>query len=95
MQKITSWFLAVATGVLLYVPTFAQLSVSGKIIDAEDGKPLPGATVKAGSFRGTVTNEKGEFSLKNLPKDVDLLEVSYVGYETYFVKVQDFDKVVL
>lgn len=80
MLKFTSWFLAVATGVLLYVPALAQLSVSGKIVDAEDGKPLPGATVRAGSFRGTVTNEKGEFSLKNLPKDTDLLEVSYVGY---------------
>ena len=94
MLKFTSWFLAVATGVLLYVPTFAQLSVSGKIIDAEDGKPLPGATVRAGSFRGTTTNDKGEFLLKNLPKDTDLLEFSYVGYETYFIKTKDFDKVV-
>ncbi len=94
MQKITSWFLAVATGVLLYVPALAQLSVSGKIIDAEDGKPLPGATVKAGSFRGTVTNEKGGFSLKNVPKGVDLLEVSYVGYESQLVKIQDLEKVI-
>ena len=70
MRKFTSWFLALATGVLLCVPALAQLSVSGKIVDAEDGKPLPGATVRAGSFRGTVTNEKGEFSLKDLPKDI-------------------------
>lgn len=94
MLKFTSWFLAVATGVLLYVPTFAQLSVSGKIIDAEDGKPLPGATIRAGSFRGTTTNDKGEFLLKNLPKDTDLLEFSFVGYETSFIKAQDFDKIV-
>lgn len=94
MLKFTSWFLAVATGVLLYVPTFAQLSVSGKIIDAEDGKPLPGATIRAGSFRGTTTNDKGEFLLKNLSKDTDLLEFSFVGYETSFIKTQDFDKIV-
>jgi iron complex outermembrane receptor protein len=94
MRKFTSWFLALATGVLLCVPALAQLSVSGKIVDAEDGKPLPGATVRAGSFRGTVTNEKGEFSLKDLPKDTDLLEVSYVGYEAIFIKVQDVDKVI-
>ncbi len=79
--------MAVATGVLLYVPALAQLSVSGKITDAEDGQPLPGATVRAGSVRGTVTNEKGEFSLKSLPRDTEVLEVSYVGYETQKINI--------
>ncbi|MEZ4900944.1 MAG: TonB-dependent receptor [Spirosomataceae bacterium] len=94
MQKTTSWFLAVATGVLLYVPTFAQLSVSGKIIDAQDGSPLPGATIRAGSFRGTIANSKGEFVFKDLPKEIELLEVSFIGYESNFIKVSNFDKVV-
>jgi iron complex outermembrane recepter protein len=82
MKKITSWFLAVATGVLLYAPVSAQRNVSGRVFDATNNQPLPGATVRAGSFRGAVTNEKGEFSLKNLPTEVASLEVSYVGYET-------------
>ncbi len=82
MQKVTSWILAVATGVLLYAPTLAQTAVSGRVIDNQTNQPLPGATVRAGSFRGTITNEKGEFTLKNLPKEVENLEVSYVGYET-------------
>ncbi|TAG60233.1 MAG: TonB-dependent receptor, partial [Runella slithyformis] len=70
------------TGVLLYAPTLAQTAVSGRVIDNQTNQPLPGATVRAGSFRGTITNEKGEFTLKNLPKEVENLEVSYVGYET-------------
>lgn len=94
MLKFTSWFLAMATGVLLYVPALAQLSVSGKIIDAEDGKPLPGATIRAGSFRGTTTDIKGEFLLTNLSKDIDELVVSFVGYESNIVKVANFDHLI-
>ncbi|MFN4146154.1 MAG: TonB-dependent receptor [Runella sp.] len=82
MTKSTSWLLAVATGVLLYAPVSAQTNVSGRVIDAENNQPLPGATVQAGSFRGTVTNENGEFSLKNLPKEVESIVISYVGYKT-------------
>jgi len=80
MKQITNYCLAVATGVLLQTPIFAQTIVSGQVIDAQNKQPLAGATIRAGQLRGTTTNEKGEFSLRNLPQDIDIIEVSYVGY---------------
>ena len=82
MKQLTNYCLAVATGVLLNLPIFAQQTLSGKIVDDQTNQPLPGASVRAGSLRGTTTNEKGEFSLKNIPQEVEEIEVSYIGYET-------------
>ncbi|MBO9614307.1 MAG: TonB-dependent receptor [Dyadobacter sp.] len=81
MRKITAYLLALAlsTSSLL---TFAQKSVSGHVIDAEDGKPLPGATIKAGEIRGTSTDKDGHFILKNISENIDALDISYIGYQT-------------
>lgn len=73
--------MAVATGVLFYVPTFAQTNVSGRIIDADNNLPLSGATIRAGAIYGTVSDLEGKFNLKNLPKDIETIEVSFIGYE--------------
>ncbi len=82
--------MALATGVLLCVPALAQLSVSGKIVDAEDGKPLPGATVRAGSFRGTVSESNGQFYISGIPNGSDFLEISFVGYTSFLVDLRKF-----
>lgn len=54
----------------------------GKVIDSEDGRSLPFATIEAvGSNIATVTNIDGEFIIK-LGKDTDIsdLKISYIGY---------------
>ena len=54
--------------------------VRGTVIDATTGQPLPAATVQlAGTYRGTIANDEGEYSLKvqQLPAT---LKVSYIGY---------------
>ena len=54
--------------------------VRGSVTDAATGQPLPAATVQlAGSYRGTIANDEGEYSLKvqQLPAT---LTVSYIGY---------------
>lgn len=81
MRKITTYLLALllsATSLL----SFAQKSVSGRVTDAEDGKPLPGATIKAGEIRGTSTDKDGRFTLKNISENIDALDISYIGYQT-------------
>ena len=54
--------------------------VRGSVTDAATGQPLPAATVQlAGTYRGTIANDEGEYSLKvqQLPAT---LKVSYIGY---------------
>ena len=73
----------------------AQFSISGKITDAESGKTLSGTTVTLeNSTRGTVTNQQGFYSLKNLKSGSYLLKISYLGFEkvTKLVDLQD-DKI--
>ncbi|MBL0766879.1 TonB-dependent receptor [Marivirga atlantica] len=59
---------------------YAQNTVSGKVVDAESGEALIGATVlEKGTRNGVTTDIEGDFKLK-----VDngaMLEISYVGYE--------------
>ena len=81
MRKITTYLLTLllSTASLL---SFAQKTVSGRVTDAEDGKPLPGATIKAGEIRGASTDKDGHFVLKNISGNIDALDVSYIGYQT-------------
>ncbi len=81
MRKITTYLLALllSTNSLL---TFAQKSISGRVTDAEDGKPLPGAAIKAGEIRGTSTDKDGHFVLKNISDNIESLDISYIGYQT-------------
>ena len=54
--------------------------VRGTVTDAATGQPLPAATVQlAGTYRGTIANDEGEYSLKvqQLPAT---LKVTYIGY---------------
>ena len=54
--------------------------VRGTVTDAATGQPLPAATVQlAGTYRGTIANDEGEYSFKvqQLPAT---LKVSHIGY---------------
>lgn len=64
-------------------------SVTGKVISAEDGQPIIGATVKVkGASMGTITNVDGEFKI-NLQSNAKSLQVSYVGMNTAEVEAQN------
>lgn len=63
--------------------SWAQESLSGKVLDAQTNEPLIGASVwtaKAG--RGAVTNQNGDFTLGKLPAETILIKISYLGYES-------------
>jgi iron complex outermembrane receptor protein len=60
---------------------YAQSPVSGTIRDAKTGTPLPGTSVKIkGKRAGTVTDEKGNFTLPL--KAGDVIQISSVGFKT-------------
>src|SRR5690606_7919147 len=69
---------------LAAISAWAQNSLGGKVIDAESGKPLIGASVWTEKLGiGTVTDEKGEFTLAKLPAGELELRVSFLGFEAY------------
>jgi hypothetical protein len=67
-----------------------ELTISGKITDAETSDPLPYATIGISHRgRGTVTNFNGEFILKISDQCLnDTLTVSYVGYVNRLIPVR-------
>ena len=82
MRKVTTCLLTLVISTLLSISAFAQKTVTGQITDQEDGKPLPGATVKAGDIRGTTTDANGRFTLRNISDNISSLEISYIGYQS-------------
>jgi len=57
-------------------------SVSGKVLSAEDGQPVIGASVMAkGTTTGTITGVDGDFTI-TLPGSTQTLIISYVGMKT-------------
>ncbi|MEA4974864.1 MAG: TonB-dependent receptor [Paludibacter sp.] len=80
MRKLTFLFACLfIAGVSMVL---AQTSISGKVISAEDGEAIVGATVMVkGTTTGTITNVNGNFTI-SLPGTNRTLVVSYVGMET-------------
>ncbi|WP_246343590.1 SusC/RagA family TonB-linked outer membrane protein [Adhaeribacter radiodurans] len=68
--------------------SFAQVSVKGKIT-GETGEGLPGVTILLkGTSTGATTDTDGNFSL-NLPSGTGTLVVSFIGYQTQEVPVNN------
>ena len=65
-------------GLCLLTSVWAQ-SITGRVIDEENGGPLQGATVRVkGTSSGALTDANGNYRI-NLPAGGDILVASYVG----------------
>jgi TonB-dependent starch-binding outer membrane protein SusC len=74
-------FGAVFLLLLLTVPVFAQVKVSGTILD-DTGQPLPGVSIlEKGTSNGTTTDTEGKYSL-NVAGSSSTLVFSFIGYTT-------------
>ena len=67
---------------------FAQVSVSGKVVDA-DGLEMPGVNIAIkGTMVGTMTGADGTFTLSSIPDGKDaVLVFSFIGFRSQEVKV--------
>ena len=64
--------------------------VTGTVIDAETGEPLPGASVKLqGTSTGAVTDNNGNFVIKNVPLSIKKVVVSFMGMETVEASIRN------
>lgn len=69
--------------ILAYQTSFAQIEVTGKIIDNQ-GEPILGATISYSNLdvqtkNGTISNENGDFSLSLNTAGNYILKASYIG----------------
>lgn len=78
----------IGTG-LLSTPVQAQEhEVTGQVVDAESGEPLPGVNVVVqGTSIGTTTNADGTYTIDTSGPDATLV-FSFVGYETREIPVE-------
>jgi outer membrane cobalamin receptor len=79
------------------ISLIAQTTISGKVTDKK-GIPIIGANVYLdGTYDGTSTNEKGEFSFPTLEKGTQTLTISFISYETYTrtADVKTFSKLMI
>jgi iron complex outermembrane receptor protein len=89
MRNVTTCLLTLLTSFFFVSLSFAQTTLSGRVSDGEDGKPLPGATIKAGEIRGVTTDRDGNFTLRNIAGNIAALEVSYIGYQSVKIPVSN------
>lgn len=76
----------------LVFDTINYRTFSGQVIDVNNNRSLPFATVEAvGTNMATVTNIDGEFIIK-LPRDINVsqLKISYMGYSNKIVPLGEF-----
>ncbi|WP_266364785.1 carboxypeptidase-like regulatory domain-containing protein [Tellurirhabdus rosea] len=68
--------------------SFAQRTIEGRAVDAVTRKPLEFANVfVSNTTRGQNTDEKGHFKLTGVPSGAVDLVVTYLGYETFSLKI--------
>lgn len=71
----------ILTGAFVAVPASAQHTVTGEVLDAEEGTTLPGVNIVVqGTQTGTTTRSDGSFTLE-APSDDATLVFSFVGYQ--------------
>lgn len=64
-----------------------EITVRGQVVSADNGDPLPGATVLIqGTQRGTSTDTEGNYELNNVPANAKLV-FSFTGYSNLTVAV--------
>jgi TonB-dependent starch-binding outer membrane protein SusC len=70
------------------VTALQQIQVTGKVIDAASGQPLPGVNVVVSrTTTGVLTGVDGSYSI-TLPNPNATLEFTFIGYEKMIVPVQ-------
>src|SRR5690625_7641112 len=70
-----------------------DIEVTGRVVDAQTGEPLPGVNVvglgseeTVGQIIGTQTNLDGEYSIR-LPEALNTIVFTYIGYQRLEINI--------
>lgn len=89
-KTLSKWLYVSLAGCMLTLPlsVWGQgKTITGSVVDADDGSPLMGATITvAGGKDGTITDMDGNFKM-TVNGQPHRLSVSYLGYDTQQVTV--------
>jgi iron complex outermembrane receptor protein len=89
VSNLRNYITTVVMSLIMILPFMAisQKTITGKVFDAANNKPLAAASIAAkGSTTILLTNAEGTFSME-ITKDVIVIVVSHAGYETSTTRV--------
>jgi outer membrane receptor for Fe3+-dicitrate len=79
MKQILTFVFAL----LVSAATFAQGTITGKLVDADSGDGLISASVVVdGTTKGTLSDYDGNFTISGVPAGSQTIVITYVGYAT-------------
>ena len=82
INKTMKTFYITIASLLFFITSFAQSTVSGKVVDNKNN-PIPAANVYIdGSYDGSTTDENGNFTFSTELKGSQMLVISVLTYET-------------
>ena len=96
MKRIIIPILMAVLSLLPYTLGAQDRTVTGTVLDAETGEPIPFASVavKGTTSLGTYTLDDGTFTLEGVPSDATTLIASFVGYQTLEVTITNGNMVI-
>jgi iron complex outermembrane recepter protein len=72
---------------LLPLMASSQKTITGKVFDVTNNKPLSSASVRvSGNHAGIATNDDGTFTLR-IDSNIKSISVSYIGYEMHMIRI--------
>ena len=93
-KKHCNYFVRLCLMALFLIPIVSNGQngdIKGTVVDAKSGNALFGASIKViDATGGTITNEKGEFTLSN-QKIPAVIEIDYIGYDKKTLTVTSYE----
>lgn len=81
--------LALAVAIAMPLWAWCQFSINGRVTDSKTGEKLSGAHILINqTFKTSVSDTEGKFSIKGLKKGNYTLKVSFMGYHNYEKEVK-------
>jgi len=81
--------LAMAFAIVLPLWAWSQFSITGKVTDAKTGEKLQGAHILINqTFKSTISDIEGNFSIKGLKKGNYTIKITYLGYQNYMREIK-------